>query len=120
MIGAVIDCADLPALPYPDRLDRITERGIGLWDVIASAHRLGSLDTAIRNQQVAPLAELVKSLPGLKAVAFNGAKAAKLGRVALAGTNLALIDLPSSSPAHAALSLEDKRPRWLALKEFLT
>jgi len=119
LIGAVIDQHDLRGMPYPQRLEQLTAQGIGMWDVIASAQRLGSLDTAIRAVEVAPLADLVAALPDLRAVAFNGTKSAKLGRKALAGTTLNLIDLPSSSPAYAALRFEEKLARWLVLKDFL-
>lgn len=94
-------------------------RGIGLWDVIASAQRQGSLDTAIRAVDPAPLAGLAASLPCLQAVAFNGAKSAALGRKALTGNQLQLINLPSSSPAHAAMRYEEKLARWMVLKDFL-
>ena len=94
-------------------------RGIGLWDVIASAQRQGSLDTAISAVDPAPLADLARSLPSLQAVAFNGAKSAALGRKALSGSQLQLIDLPSSSPAHAAMRYEEKLARWMVLKDFL-
>lgn len=119
LVGAVIGRADLAALDYDRRLATVLAAGIGLWDTIASARRVGSLDSAIRKAQAAPLADLVATLPVLRCVAFNGAKSALLGRAALAGTGLVLIDLPSSSPAHAALSLAQKRERWLNLQHFL-
>ena len=87
--------------------------------MIASAQRQGSLDTAIRAVETAPLADLAASLTSLQTVAFNGAKSAALGRKALAGTRLHLIDLPSSSPAHAAMRYEEKLARWMVLKDFL-
>lgn len=119
LIGGVIACPDLPARPYAERLARLAEQGVGLWDVLASAHRPGSLDAAIRDGELAALAELAARLPQLRAIGFNGRRAAVLGRAALAGTAPVLIDLPSSSPAHAALSLADKQQHWLRLKEFL-
>lgn len=115
----VIRRPDLPARPYAERLETITAQGIGLWDVVASAQRRGSLDSAIRAIEAAPLVDLATSLPRLQAVAFNGAKSATLGRKALAGTGLNLIDLPSSSPANAALRFEEKLARWLVLQDFL-
>lgn len=115
----MIDQPGLPALPYPQRLKQIAAQGIGLWDVVASAQRRGSLDTAIRAVEAAPLADLANALPRLQAIAFNGTKSAALGRKALAGTGLNLIDLPSSSPANAALRFEEKLARWLVLKDFL-
>ena len=42
---------ELQTLDYDPRLERLAERRIGLWDVIASASRRGSLDQAIREAQ---------------------------------------------------------------------
>lgn len=96
------------------------DAGIGLWDTVASARRAGSLDAAIRETDPAPLTDLVATLPTLRAVAFNGRKASAIGRPQLAGSALALIDLPSSSPAYAALPLADKERLWRKLGDFLT
>ena len=119
LAGAVIGRADLFALDYDARLAALLAARVGLWDTIASARREGSLDAAIREAEAAPLRELVATLPELRAVGFNGAKAAAVGRRALAGSPLELIDLPSSSPAHAALPLAAKQARWLVLAAFL-
>ena len=107
---------DLTALDYSERLTALRAARIGLWDTIASAIRSGSLDAAIREAEHAPLAELVARLADLRAVGFNGATSARIGRRALAGSALALIDLPSSSPAYAAMSFASKRERWLGLR----
>lgn len=118
LIGGVLG-GDLPALPYEQRLHRLKARGIGLWDVIASAERSGSLDAAIRSPEAADLRGLVQSLPRLRAVAFNGRLAAKLGRRILSGVDgIEMIDLPSSSPAHA-ISLSAKAESWAILGQFL-
>ena len=119
LVGAVIDWQDLPGLAYPARLEVLRAAGIGLWDTVASAERHGSLDSAIRQAEPAALAELATGLPLLRAIGCNGRASAKIARRLLAGTGLALIDLPSSSPAHAALAYPAKLERWLALKEFL-
>lgn len=119
LIGGVLG-EGLAALPYDDRLNRLMARGVGLWDVIASAERSGSLDAAIRSPEAADLRTLIVQLPYLKAVAFNGGLAAKLGRRILQDMNaIALIDLPSSSPAHAARSLSEKAESWAILGDFL-
>jgi G:T/U-mismatch repair DNA glycosylase len=53
--------------------------------------------------------------PRLKAIAFNGQTAARLGRLALTGLEgPSLIDLPSSSPAYT-LPLAWKLERWAEL-----
>ena len=119
LLGGVLDRPDLATLAYSDRLATINAAGIGLWDVYASAERNGSLDQAIRLGEIAPLAELIASMPDLRAVAFNGKLAAKAGRKAIGPTALALIDLPSSSPANAVIRFDAKLERWSALKQFL-
>lgn len=110
---------DLPVMPYDERLDALRNAGIGLWDVVASARRTGSLDSAIRDADHAPLAEFAASLPNLKAVAFNGRKSATIGRRQLDAQGYELIDLPSSSPAYAAMPYPEKARLWRRLAEFL-
>ncbi|MDI1325862.1 MAG: DNA-deoxyinosine glycosylase [Brevundimonas sp.] len=110
---------DLIALPYPDRLEALKEAGVGLWDVIARATRPGSLDAAIREAETANLNTLVDRLPKLRAVAFNGATSARIGRrILVPGPGLSLIDLPSSSPAHTR-PFEAKADAWSVLRPFL-
>jgi hypoxanthine-DNA glycosylase len=113
LMAPVAGC-DLPALAYPDRLAALTAARVALWDVVASAARTGSTDAAIRDWTANDLAALVASLPALRAVAFNGGTAARIGRAALGRTTLALVDLPSSSPLHT-VGLAAKAPAWAGL-----
>lgn len=113
LTGGVIG-RDLAALPYADRLEALKAAHIGLWDVIAAAERQGSLDGAIRNAEAADLQRLIAGLPELRAVAFNGKTAARIGRRSLADTTLLLIDLPSSSPAFTK-PFADKAEAWAVL-----
>lgn len=110
LVGGVIG-EDLAALPYADRLPRLKAAGIGLWDVIASAERVGSLDAAIRSPEAADLRRLVGDLPALRLIAFNGATAARLGGHRLAGIDVPRVALPSSSPANT-LAFERKLAAW--------
>lgn len=111
---------DLTPLAYPDRLATLRAARLGLWDVIAIAARHGSLDAAIRDPEAADLRGLVAALPDLRAIAFNGATAARHGRRALAGmSGPSLLDLPSSSPAYAAMPFAEKAARWATLGTFL-
>lgn len=118
LIGAVVD-ADLVGLPYENRLTALAGAGVGLWDVVGAASRVGSLDSAIRDHQANDVAALVRDLPRLAAIGFNGGAAFKIGGRLLADAGVPLIRLPSSSPAHAALSFEAKRVAWLTLQPYL-
>ncbi|MFY7837676.1 MAG: DNA-deoxyinosine glycosylase [Novosphingobium sp.] len=119
LVGAAIG-VELVTMDYEARLAVLRDHHIGLWDSIGSATRPGSLDTAIRDVEVNPLASLVATLPALCCVAFNGAKSASIGARQLAGAGgFALLRLPSSSPAHAALSFDDKLAQWTNLRKFL-
>lgn len=119
LMGGLIGHSDLQAEPYEVRLAALRAHGIGLWDVIADAERRGSLDTAIRRPNPADLRGLVTSLRHLRAVAFNGARAARDGRRLLADLpDVMLIDLPSSSAAHTR-SLSEKSAAWSILQRYL-
>ena len=50
---------DLRGHPYAMRLKRLRARGVGLWDVIESAQREGSLDGAIRAAELRAIAARV-------------------------------------------------------------
>lgn len=117
LMERVID-APLVPLDYEARLSTLLAHGVGLWDVIAQAVRPGSLDAAIRDPETNDLLALIDSLPALRAVAFNGGAAAKLG-ARLVGDRLPTIALPSSSPAHAARNFEDKARIWSGLNVWL-
>ncbi|HUF81122.1 MAG TPA: hypothetical protein VMN03_08295, partial [Burkholderiales bacterium] len=77
-------------------------------------------DVSIRHATVVPndFAAFLKTHPQLKLICFNGAKAAALFRkhVKLSGA-IRCVDLPSTSPAHAAMSFPDKVKRWSVIRE---
>jgi double-stranded uracil-DNA glycosylase len=118
LIAAVTGVA-LESLPYPQRVAALLAAGVGLWDVIGSAERTGSLDANIRGHSPNDLSGLADTLPALRAIAFNGAKAAEIGTRRLGPDyRLPLIKLPSSSPAHA-IAFEHKAAEWTKLRPFL-
>jgi len=116
LVGAALE-TELRQLAYPQRLAVLLGHRIGLWDVIADAHRAGSLDSAIRDARDNDLRALASSLPRLTVIMFNGRKSATIGRKQLGGAGAAyqLVDLPSSSPAYAAMSFTEKQSRWAVI-----
>ncbi|WEF31329.1 DNA-deoxyinosine glycosylase [Pseudoduganella chitinolytica] len=105
---------DLVALPYDERLPRLLAHGVGLWDVLGGCEREGSLDSAIRNPAANDFARLRQLCPKLHTVGFNGQASGKFApQFAAAGYRTVV--LPSSSPAHAAMSFADKLRAWQQL-----
>ncbi len=107
----------LSEMPYAQRVERLQEHRIGVWDVIAHCEREGSLDSAIRAEVANDLAGLLRHWPYVTRIAFNGGKAASYRkRVAVipeAG-RCELVVLPSSSPANATHSFAVKQTAWIA------
>ena len=105
---------DLMGMDYADRLPLLLAHGIGLWDVIATARRLGSLDSAIRDHVHNDLLDLLEKLPHLHTIGFNGGTAAKIGMKALGerAGDYRIVMLPSSSPAYAAMTFSEKLVGW--------
>jgi hypoxanthine-DNA glycosylase len=114
-----------PELSYSRRLEVLVEHRIALWDVCAAAERAGALDAAIRRASVVPndFAAFFGDHPLIELVCFNGQTAANLYRrlvVPRLRAEFATIEqrvLPSTSPAHAALSFERKLERWRVVAE---
>jgi len=111
---------DLDRLEYEERLSRLESRRIGLWDVVASATRRGSLDQQIREAQHNRIEQLLHDFRELRAIAFNGSAAAAIGRrlIGKPPAGLILLDLPSSSAANTR-PLAEKADKWRQLNEFI-
>jgi hypoxanthine-DNA glycosylase len=110
--------------PYAQRTRCLIETGIALWDVLQFCERTGSLDSAIRRET-----QIVNDFPGFLAahplihqVYFNGAHAEQTFRrfvrpLLSDDLVLAATRLPSTSPAHASLSFEEKLAEWHQIVE---
>ena len=116
LLGGVLG-EELHGLPYEQRLERLAEHRVGLWDVIASAVRSGSLDQSIRDPAHNQFDRLLHDFPDLKAIAFNGGTSAKIGRKLIGADDhrVTLIDLPSSSPANTR-PFAEKAAAWSELR----
>ncbi|WP_126286200.1 DNA-deoxyinosine glycosylase [Burkholderia stagnalis] len=115
LLGTVLGEPALHELAYDARLERVLAHGIGIWDVLAACHREGSLDSAIRHAKPNDFDALREHAPLLKKVCFNGKTAGRFAEVIGAAGYETLV-LPSSSPANAMLSFEQKLAFWRAIR----
>ena len=92
-----------------------------MWDVLKSCRRAGSLDTAIERESERPndFRTFFDEHPKLELVAFNGQKAENAFSRHVLGdlpeelaAKLTRIRLPSTSPAHAGRSFDQKLSAW--------
>lgn len=105
---------------YQQRQDMLLAHHIAVWDVIKDCRREGSLDSRIDEQSmvVNDFNNFFYRHPKISAVFFNGNLAEKVYKkyilpgLSLPKQQLAYQRLPSTSPAHAALSLQAKTEVW--------
>ncbi len=94
------------------RLNMLLRHGIALWDVVAQATREGSLDSSI----LAPLPNDFDAFfadhPHICKIVLNGGKAAQLYHRHFKHLAIPTVQVPSSSPAHASLSFDQKLVLW--------
>ena len=114
-----------PALDYAARVASLHQAGIAVWDVLYSCRRQGSLDSAIEDDSLVTndLAGFLAGQPAIRHVFFNGAKAEHCFRrhieLAVPQREIVFRRLPSTSPAHAGRSFEQKLAAWRAIADAL-
>lgn len=99
---------DLCLISYNQRLDVLLNNNIGLWDVMYSCERKGSLDSNITKSVLNDFSKL--ELPKLKLILFNGKKSYHYKD--LIKLNVSKRLLTSSSGANT-IPIQDKIIRWL-------
>ena len=116
IIAELLHCE--PLMDYPSKIQALLDAHIALWDVMQSCHRPGSLDAAIDKKSIVTndFKSFLTHHPHINHVFFNGATAEQAFRSRVL-PNLAkpirhLQRLPSTSPAHAAMSFQQKRDSW--------
>jgi TDG/mug DNA glycosylase family protein len=105
---------------YKSRARLLTTNQIALWDVLAAAHRPGSLDSSIvhASAQANDFRAFFRAHPRIDRVYFNGRKAEAMYRrfvLPHLGAQHSAIQyacLPSTSPAHAGMTFAKKLARW--------
>ena len=107
-------------LSYDQRKKILIQQGVAVWDVLQQCHRPGSLDGQIeRNSEIAnDLPCFLANHPRIRRILFNGQKAEGAFRKHCAGplgqraARLTLLRVPSTSPAHASLTRQQKLAAW--------
>ena len=104
--------------PYAERCAALLQSRVALWDVLRECERRGSLDSAIvdATSEVNDFPGLFARYPGIHTVIFNGAKAADTFKRCVSNAVVTdarkFVRMPSTSPAHARLTLADKLEKW--------
>ncbi|MGV8710943.1 MAG: DNA-deoxyinosine glycosylase [Nitrosomonas sp.] len=104
--------------PYSEKITALISSPIALWDVFQSCERNGSLDAMIRpdNYIINDFASLFSHHKQIRYVFFNGGTAERyFTRHVLVTSDfkhLQRLRLPSTSPANASLSFDQKRVIW--------
>ncbi len=104
LVSAAID-EDITRLDYACKIAKLKEHGIGLWDVLRSSEREGSMDENILRPEMNDFGCLSKWMPKLELICFNGKKAGA-HEGALRTLGYKTIILPSSSGANRRYGAE--------------
>jgi len=117
-----------PELDYRHKSKILIENRIAVWDTLKACIRSGSLDTAIVNAsiEVNDFSLFFQQHVSIRYVFFNGRKSEQLFRryamkaLPEQGRTLEYHVLPSTSPAMASLTRQEKTECWRLLIEKLS
>ena len=112
---------------YEESCSSLNTRGVAVWDVLKACKRSGSLDSNIESisESANDFEVFFAEYKTIRTVFFNGGAAEKLYKkhvLDLANSKhpgLIYHRLPSSSPAYAAMSYDEKLRHWQKIKEYL-
>ncbi len=108
-------------LEYEHKLEFLKNKRIALWDVIASCHREGSLDTNIKEESANDFSSLFQEYTTLKGVFFNGSKAFETYKKLVgmkSEKNIDFVKLTSTSPANTK-KFAQKFEEWKVIQSYL-
>lgn len=105
------------SLSYHERTALLAACGIALWDVVASCERPGSADSRIRNPVPNDIAGFIHNYPTVRLIALNGRTAGRLYHRLAEVPDLRSVVLPSTSPAYAAMPINEKVRAWSIIKK---
>lgn len=97
---------------YKNKVNFLLQNRIGLWDVVQNCERKGSLDIAIKNQEINDFNSFFNEYPQITTLVFNGKTAyqffyKKYGQI----KGITYSVMPSTSPANT-IPFEKKLNEW--------
>ncbi|QSW88517.1 DNA-deoxyinosine glycosylase [Flavobacterium endoglycinae] len=102
---------------YEIRKKLLLKNNVALWDVLQYCDRVGSLDSAIKNEIANDFETFLKNHPNIKTILFNGQKAAAFFKKYVhLQKEYNLITLPSTSPANASKTYQSKLEEWKIIR----
>jgi len=115
-----------PMASYSQRVAELSRHPLILWDTLQACHRPGSLDSNIdsKTARANDFPGLLKRFPEIRAILFNGATSEKYFKQLVlpnlpGSLEVALLRMPSTSPAHAGMDFEQKLSAWRQLLDFI-
>ncbi len=103
---------------YTERLNQLLINKVGLWDAIHTCQRKTSLDSDIVEHSITAnnFKALLQNHPSVTTLCFNGLKSEQVFKryvvPTLSTDHLQLVRLPSTSPANATMTFEQKLSAW--------
>lgn len=106
-------------LAYQNRVAMLNQAGIALWDVLGGCEREGSLDSAIKEPQPNDIEQLLIECPTIELICCNGGASGRYLKRFFPNLEVNTITLPSTSPAAATISYQEKLEKWSSALSFI-
>ena len=114
-----------PDQSYTKRANTLRQNSIAVWDVLRSSVRPGSMDADIEMSTATPndFPAFFDAHQSIELVCFNGKKARELYERLVApqlSGNIGQLEyksMPSTSPAYASMSFEEKVRQWSLVRD---
>ncbi|MBS7233542.1 DNA-deoxyinosine glycosylase [Flavobacterium psychroterrae] len=98
---------------YETKKALLQKNKIAVWDVLQFCDRVGSLDSAIKNEIANDFETFLEKHPNIKTILFNGqAAAAFFKKYVHLKKTYQIVTLPSTSPANASKTYQSKLEEW--------
>ncbi|WP_395045999.1 DNA-deoxyinosine glycosylase [Flavobacterium sp.] len=103
---------------YETRKNILLKNKVAVWDVLSTCTRIGSLDSAIEQEVHNDFNTFLAAHSNIEYIFFNGQKAAQyFKKYVTVSEKHKLYNLPSTSPANAGMSFEQKLVAWQMIRQ---